>query len=89
MAGGQAEEWAGMGTHRVADRLEEEQREETSDACTSWCKCHGKRKGGACDAVEAQHECWVDEVEEYDTDESAGRGHCHPYGTCAMQMQMR
>lgn len=39
---------------RIADGLEEEEREEASDACASWREghCHGER--GAGDAVEAQ-----------------------------------
>ena len=75
MAGGQAEEWAGMGTHRVADRLEEEQREEAPHGGPAGSKRDAEREGHARDGVDAQQERGIDPSEEDHADEAVPNRH--------------
>lgn len=73
--GGQAEEWAGMGTHRVADRLEEEQREEAPHSGPAGSKRDAEREGHARDGVDAQQERGIDPSEEDHADEAVPNRH--------------
>ena len=64
--------WAGVRevAYRVADGLEEEQREHAADAGVPGTVGHAEREGHACDGMDAQHERGVDPLQKDDADEA-------------------
>ena len=60
--------------YRVADGLEEEQREHAADAGVAGTVGHAEREGHACDGMDAQHERGVDPLQKDDADEATANG---------------
>lgn len=64
-------------THGVADRFEEEEREEAPDARLAGRERDAEAEHGAPDPVQRQHQRGVDEVEQDHADEAVSRGREH------------